>query len=470
MALTKVNLFSKSNLGIQTLSAVGVRFNSTAPQTKTKFGPLKDEDRIFTNLYGRHDWRVDGALKRGDWYKTKEILLKGNEWIINEVKKSGLRGRGGAGFPSGLKWSFMNKPSDGRPRYLVINADEGEPGTCKDREIMRHDPHKLIEGCLVAGRAMGARAAYIYIRGEFYNEASNVQIAIHEAYKKGFIGKNACGSGYDFDVFLHRGAGAYVCGEETALIESLEGKQGKPRLKPPFPADIGVFGCPTTVANVETVAVAPTICRRGGEWFAGMGRPRNSGTKLFNISGHVNNPCTVEEEMSIPLRELIERHAGGIIGGWDNLLAVIPGGSSTPMIPKNVCEEVLMDFDSLVAAQTGLGTAALIVMNKQTDVIKAISRLIEFYQHESCGQCTPCREGVGWMTKVMHRFVTGDAKPQEIDMLWELSKQIEGHTICALGDGAAWPVQGLIRHFRPELEARMKSFEEQQKQAATGSS
>jgi len=470
MALTKVNLFSKSNLGIQTLSAVGARFNSTAPQTKTKFGPLKDEDRIFTNLYGRHDWRVDGALKRGDWYKTKEILLKGNEWIINEVKKSGLRGRGGAGFPSGLKWSFMNKPSDGRPRYLVINADEGEPGTCKDREIMRHDPHKLIEGCLVAGRAMGARAAYIYIRGEFYNEASNVQIAIHEAYKKGFIGKNACGSGYDFDVFLHRGAGAYVCGEETALIESLEGKQGKPRLKPPFPADIGVFGCPTTVANVETVAVAPTICRRGGEWFAGMGRPRNSGTKLFNISGHVNNPCTVEEEMSIPLRELIERHAGGIIGGWDNLLAVIPGGSSTPMIPKNVCEEVLMDFDSLVAAQTGLGTAALIVMNKQTDVIKAISRLIEFYQHESCGQCTPCREGVGWMTKVMHRFVTGDAKPQEIDMLWELSKQIEGHTICALGDGAAWPVQGLIRHFRPELEARMKSFEEQQKQAATGSS
>merc|ERR1712063_36689 len=471
MALIKVNLLTKS-LGVQTLSAVGVRFNSTAPSTKTTFGPLKDEDRIFTNLYGRHDWRVDGALKRGDWYKTKEILLKGHEWIINEVKKSGLRGRGGAGFPTGLKWSFMNKPSDGRPRYLVINADEGEPGTCKDREIMRRDPHKLVEGCLVAGRAMGARAAYIYIRGEFYNEASNVQVAIHEAYKKGYLGKNACGSGYDFDVYLHRGAGAYVCGEETALIESLEGKQGKPRLKPPFPAAVGAFGCPTTVNNVETIAVAPTICRRGGEWFLGMDRPRNSGTKLFNISGHVNNPCTVEEEMSIPLRELIERHAGVIIGGWDNLLAVIPGGSSTPMIPRNVCEEVLMDFDSLVSAQTGLGTAALIVVNKQTDVIKAISRLIEFYQHESCGQCTPCREGVGWMTKVMHRFVTGDAKPQEIDMLWELSKQIEGHAICALGDGAAWPVQGLIRHFRPELEARMKSFaeSEQQREAASGSS
>jgi len=463
MALTKLKLFSKSSLGVQTLTVVGNRFNTTAPPAKTKFGPLKDEDRIFTNLYGRHDWRMDGALKRGDWYKTKEILLKGDDWIINEVKKSGLRGRGGAGFPSGLKWSFMNKPSDGRPRYLVINADEGEPGTCKDREILRHDPHKLIEGCLVAGRAMGARAAYIYIRGEFYNEASNVQIAIHEAYKKGYLGQNACGSGYDFDVFLHRGAGAYVCGEETALIESLEGKAGKPRLKPPFPADIGVFGCPTTVANVETVAVAPTICRRGGEWFVGMGRPRNSGTKLFNISGHVNNPCTVEEEMSIPLRELIERHAGGVTGGWDNLLAVIPGGSSTPMIPKNVCDDVLMDFDALVAAQTGLGTAALIVMNKQTDVIKAISRLIEFYQHESCGQCTPCREGTGWMTKVMHRFVTGDAKPQEIDMLWELSKQIEGHTICALGDGAAWPVQGLIRHFRPEVEARMKAFADNQK-------
>lgn len=246
------------------------------------------------------------------------------------------------------------------------------------------------------------------------------------------------------------------------MIESLEGKQGKPRLKPPFPADIGVFGCPTTVANVETVAVAPAICRRGGEWFLSFGRPRNSGTKLFNISGHVNNPCTVEEEMSIPLRELIERHARGVIGGWDNLLAVIPGGSSTPMIPRKVCDDVLMDFDALVAAQTGLGTAALIVMNKQTDVVRAIARLIEFYKHESCGQCTPCREGTGWMNKIMYRFVDGNAKPEEIDMLWELSKQIEGHTICALGDGAAWPVQGLIRHFRPELEARMKRFAERE--------
>lgn len=363
-------------------------------------------------------------------------------YLPDEIKTSGLRGRGGAGFPSGLKWSFMSKPPDGRPKYLVINADEGEPGTCKDRDIMRHDPHKLIEGCLIAGSAMGAQAAYIYIRGEFYNEASNLQLAIAEAYQAGLIGKNSCGSGYDFDVFVHRGAGAYICGEETALIESLEGKQGKPRLKPPFPADVGLFGCPTTVTNVETVAVAPTICRRGGVWFASFGRTRNSGTKLFNISGHVNNPCTVEEEMSIPLKELIERHAGGVTGGWDNLLGIIPGGSSTPVIPKSVCDDVLMDFDGLVAAQTSLGTAAIIVMDKSTDMIKAISRLIMFYKHESCGQCTPCREGIGWMNKIMHRFVDGNAQPAEIDMLWEISKQIEGHTICALGDGAAWPVQG----------------------------
>jgi len=440
-------------------SIVPVRFNSQeAPPAKTKFGPLSDEDRIFRNLYGRSDWRLKGAQARGDWYKTKEIVQKGSDWIINEIKTSGLRGRGGAGFPSGLKWSFMNKPGDGRPKYLVINADEGEPGTCKDREIIRHDPHKLLEGCLVAGSAMGARAAYIYVRGEFYNETNNLQVAIHEAYNAGLLGANACGSGYDFDIFVHRGAGAYICGEETSLIESLEGKQGKPRLKPPFPADVGVFGCPTTVTNVETVAVAPDICRRGGTWFLGMGRPRNSGTKLFNISGHVNNPCTVEEEMSIPLKELIQRHCGDVIGGWDNLLCIIPGGSSTPLIPKKVCDDVLMDFDALVAAQTGLGTAAVIVMNKQTDVVKAIARLALFYKHESCGQCTPCREGCDWMNTMMWRFVEGNARAEEIDLLWELTKQIEGHTICALADGAAWPVQGLIRHFRPELEARFEEY------------
>merc|ERR1711912_182211 len=415
--------------------------------------------RIFTNLYGRHDWRLKGAMARGDWYKTKEIVQKGHLWIQQQVKDSGLRGRGGAGFPTGLKWSFMNgaNPTDGRPKYLVINADEGEPGTCKDREIMRHDPHKLVEGCLIAGAAMGARAAYIYIRGEFYVETSNIMVAIKEAYQAGYLGKNACGSGYDFDIFIQRGAGAYVCGEETALIESIEGKQGKPRLKPPFPAEVGLFGCPTTVNNVESVAVAPTICRRGPEWFASFGRERNTGTKLFNISGHVNNPTTVEESMSIPLRELIERHCGGVKGGWDNLLAIIPGGSSTPLIPKSVCDDVMMDFDALKEVQSGLGTAAVIVMDKSTDVVDAIARLSYFYKHESCGQCTPCREGTGWLYDMLTRMKVGNAKLEEIDMLWELTKQIEGHSICALGDAAAWPVQGLIRHFRHELEDRINS-------------
>eukprot|EP01117_Protostelium_nocturnum_P010605 TRINITY_DN3812_c0_g1_i1.p1 TRINITY_DN3812_c0_g1~~TRINITY_DN3812_c0_g1_i1.p1 ORF type:complete len:473 (+),score=119.56 TRINITY_DN3812_c0_g1_i1:195-1613(+) len=419
-------------------------------------GGLKDKDRIFTNLYGEHDFGLDGALKRGDWYKTKNILQKGRDWIIEEMKTSGLRGRGGAGFPSGLKWSFMPKKSDGRPHYLVINADEGEPGTCKDRDIMRHDPHKLLEGCLLAGFAMGAHTAYIYIRGEFYNEAVNLQTAINQAYKAGLLGNDACGSGWKFDIYVHRGAGAYICGEETALIESIEGKQGKPRLKPPFPANVGLFGCPTTVTNVETIAVAPTILRRGGSWFAGFGRKNNTGTKLFNISGHVNNPCTVEEEMSIPLKELIEKHAGGVIGGWDNLLAIVPGGSSVPLLPKPICETVLMDFDSLREVKSGLGTAAIMVMDKSTDVVASIARFAHFYQHESCGQCTPCREGTGWLNNIMQRMVTGNAVPEEIDQLEELSYQIEGHTICALGDAAAWPVQGLIRHFRPELERRIK--------------
>jgi NADH-quinone oxidoreductase subunit F len=418
---------------------------------------LADKDRIFTNLYGQQDWRLDAARKRGDWDGTKEIIAKGQDWIIDAMKKSGLRGRGGAGFPSGLKWSFMPKQSDGRPSYLVVNADEGEPGTCKDRDMMRHDPHKLVEGCLLAGFAMRAVAAYIYIRGEFFREAENLQGAIDEAYGAGLIGKNACGSGFDFDVYLHRGAGAYICGEETALIESLEGKKGQPRLKPPFPANTGVWGCPTTVNNVETIAVAPTILRRGGEWFAAIGRPNNTGTKVFCISGHVNNPCNVEEEMGIPMRELIDRHAGGVRGGWDNLLAVIPGGSSVPLIPKSICDEVLMDFDSLKDVKSGLGTAAVIVMDKSTDIVRAIARLSKFYTHESCGQCTPCREGTGWMWRVMERLVTGKAEKPEIDALLEVTYQVEGHTICALGDAAAWPIQGLIRHFRPELERRIEA-------------
>jgi NADH-quinone oxidoreductase F subunit len=405
-------------------------------------------------------WRrkkPNGALQ-GDWYRTKDILDRGRDWIIQQMKDSGLRGRGGAGFPSGLKWSFMPPKGDGRPQYLVINADEGEPGTCKDREIMRHDPHKLLEGCLIAGRAMNAHACYIYIRGEFYREAETLEQAVAEARAAGLLGPNACGSGWDYEIYIHKGAGAYICGEETALIESLEGKSGKPRLKPPFPANAGLYGCPTTVTNVETVAVAPTILRRGADWFASMGRKNNTGTKLFCISGHVNNPITVEEEMSIPLKDLIERHAGGVVGGWDNLQGVIPGGSSVPVMPKATCETVLMDFDALRDVKSGLGTAAVIVMNKSADMIEAIARLSKFYKHESCGQCTPCREGAPWMSTVMDRMVTGDAVKEEIDMLLELSYQIEGHTICALGDAAAWPVQGLIRHFRPEMEARIAKY------------
>ncbi|MFC4347694.1 NADH-quinone oxidoreductase subunit NuoF [Kordiimonas lipolytica] len=419
---------------------------------------LADKDRIFTNLYGFESPGIEAAMKRGDWDGTKDIIAKGKDWIIGEMKESGLRGRGGAGFPTGLKWSFMPKETDGRPSYLVINADEGEPGTCKDRDLMRHDPHKLIEGCLIAGFAMNAVAAYIYIRGEFFREAEALERAIKEAYDKGFIGKNACGTGYDFDVYVHRGAGAYICGEETALIESLEGKKGQPRLKPPFPANVGVWGCPTTVNNVESIAVAPTILRRGGAWFAGLGRPNNTGTKVFSISGHVNNPCNVEEEMGIPLKELIEKHAGGVRGGWDNLLAVIPGGSSVPVLPKEICDTVLMDFDSLREVQSGLGTAAVIVMDKSTDIVKAIARLSEFYKHESCGQCTPCREGTGWMWRVMERLVEGRAEKSEIDTLLDVTKQIEGHTICALGDAAAWPIQGLMRHFRHEVEARIDAY------------
>jgi NADH-quinone oxidoreductase subunit F len=416
---------------------------------------LKDQDRIFTNIYGWADPGLKAAKARGDWDGTAKLLKLGHDEIVERMKASGLRGRGGAGFPTGLKWSFMPKEVKDRPHYLVVNADESEPGTCKDRDIIRHEPHKLLEGCVVAGFAMRAHAAYIYIRGEFVNEARRLQAAIDEAYDAGLLGKNAAKSGWDFDIYLHRGAGAYICGEETALLESLEGKKGQPRLKPPFPAGVGLYGCPTTVNNVESIAVAPTILRRGASWFAGLGKENNTGTKLFCISGHVNKPCNVEEEMGIPLRELLEKHAGGVRGGWNNLLAVIPGGSSTPLMPIDVCNDITMDFDALRAAGTGLGTAGIIVMDKSTDIVKAIARLSYFYKHESCGQCTPCREGTGWMWRMMERLVRGEAESHEIDTLEQVTRQIEGHTICALGDAAAWPIQGLIKHFRPEIERRI---------------
>ena len=426
---------------------------------------LADKDRIFNNIYGVHDRSLKGAMARGHWDGTKAILEKGRDWIVNEMKASGLRGRGGAGFPTGMKWSFMPKVSDGRPHYLVVNADESEPGTCKDRDIMRHDPHTLVEGCLIASFAMGANAAYIYVRGEYVREREALQLAIDEAYDAGFLGKNNK-MGWDMDVFVHHGAGAYICGEETALLESLEGKKGQPRLKPPFPANMGLYGCPTTVNNVESIAVAPTILRRGAAWFSAFGRPNNVGTKLFCISGHVNTPCTVEETMGISFRELIETHCGGVRGGFDNLLAVIPGGSSCPLVPGEQIVDAPMDFDGMRDIKSSFGTAAVIVMDKSTDIVKAIARLAYFYKHESCGQCTPCREGTGWMWRVMERMVTGNAQPREIDMLLDVTKQIEGHTICALGDAAAWPIQGLFRHFRPEVERRIAEFSRNAHQVA----
>ena len=418
---------------------------------------LKDKDRIFTNLYGLHDWGLAGARARGAWDGSKAILEKGRDWIINELKASGLRGRGGAGFPTGLKWSFMPKQTDGRPHYLVVNADESEPGTCKDREIMRHDPHLLVEGCLMAGFAMGANSCYIYVRGEFIRERERLQAAVDQAYEAGLIGKTNV-HGFPFDVVVHHGAGAYICGEETALLESLEGKKGQPRLKPPFPANVGLYGCPTTVNNVESIAVVPDILRRGAAWFASIGRPNNTGTKLFCISGHVQRPCTVEDAMGVPLRELLDKHAGGVRGGWDNLLAVIPGGSSMPLIPAGECDSLLMDFDGCREHKSALGTAAVIVMDKSTDIIRAMARISYFYKHESCGQCTPCREGMGWMWRVLTRMAEGRAHKREIDMLMEVTTQIEGHTICAFGDGAAWPVQGLLRHFRHEIEQRIDDY------------
>ena len=416
---------------------------------------MKKENIIFSNLYGKHDESIKGALKRGDWKNITKILKLDKQDIINKIKDSGLRGRGGAGFSTGMKWDFMPKTS-GRQHYLVINADEGEPGTCKDRDIIRNEPHKLVEGCLISGYAIGADKCYIYIRGEFYNEAKILQTAIDDAYSKGFLGKNILGLKINFDIYIHYGSGAYVCGEETALIESLEGKKGQPRLKPPFPANVGVFGKPTTVNNVETIAVVPTILRRGPDWFSNLGRENNTGSKIFCISGQVNTPCNVEEELGVPLKYLIQKYAGDVIGGWDNLLAIIPGGSSVPLLPKSECENVLMDFDSLKNAGSGLGTGGIIVMNKQTDVVSAIARLSEFYKHESCGQCTPCREGTGWIMRVMKRLENNECSFEEVQMLEEVTHQIEGHTICALGDAAAWPIQGLLKHFKKDILKRIQ--------------
>ncbi|MBP7650973.1 MAG: NADH-quinone oxidoreductase subunit NuoF [Phenylobacterium sp.] len=420
-------------------------------------GILEDKDRIFTNIYGLQDWGLEGAKARGCWNLTREMLGQTHEWVCEQIRESGLRGRGGGGFVTGFKWTLMPQQFSERPHYLVVNADESEPGACKDREIIRNDPHLLIEGCMIASYAIRAHTAYIYIRGEYVAERERLEAAIKQAYAAKLIGKDNV-NGWDFDLHVTHGGGAYICGDETALMESLEGKKGQPRLKPPFPAGAGIYGCPTTINNVESIAVVGTVLRRGAGWFSSFGRPKNAGTKLMAASGHVNKPSVVEEAMSIPMRQLIEDHFGGVRGGWGRLKAVIPGGVSMPMITREQAETVLMDFDDLPRVQSRLGTATMILFDEDTDLVRVIARVSRFFKHESCGQCTPCREGTGWMWRVMERMVTGEAEMREIDMLLDVASQVEGHTICGLGDAAAWPIQGLFRNFRHEVEDRITSY------------
>lgn len=412
---------------------------------------LAQRDRIFQNLQGHESPDLKAAQRRGDWKDISELTRKGREWIHEQVKISGLRGRGGAGFPTATKWAMIPEAHDERPHYLIINADEGEPGSCKDRIILRHEPHKIIEGALLAGIAIRARIGYVYIRGEYAQEADILQRAIDEAMQANLIGEQA-----GFYLYIHRGAGAYICGEETALLESLEGRKGLPRIKPPYPTQVGLYGCSTVINNVETLAVIPTILRRGGHWFSNLGRPNNAGTKIFCLSGHVNKPCLVEETLGVPLRDLIEIHAGGVQGSWDNLKAVIPGGASTPLLPKPICDTVLMDFDSLAQVGSALGTGGIIVMNQQTDIIRALATLARFYWRESCGQCTPCREGTGWIHRLLEHLATGQGHQKDLDTLVYLTSQINGHTLCAFGDAAAACIQGLIRHFSSDLQSHIK--------------
>jgi NADH-quinone oxidoreductase subunit F len=412
---------------------------------------LDSRNQIFSNIYGRNSPNLRAAQNRGAWSEVKYFVQRGSEWVSNEIHKSGLRGRGGAGFPTAMKWAFVSKHMDGRPKYLVLNADEGEPGTCKDRDILRHEPHLLIEGCLLASFAIGAHTCYVYIRGEFFREGAALQAAINEAQAARLIGPQNI-HGWPLIMHIHHGAGAYIAGEETALLESLEGKKALPRLKPPFPTECGLFGCPTVVNNVETIAVIGTILRRGSDWFASIGRPNNTGTKIFCVSGHINRPCNIEEALGVTFRELVERHCGGVRGGWDNLLAVIPGGASTPLVPARQIIDAMLDFDSLSSLDSGLGTGGIIVFDKSVDLLRAITRLSRFYMHESCGQCTPCREGAGWVWRILSRMTDRRAQPSDFDTLLDVIKGIEGHTICAFGDAIACPVQGLVRHFRDEIE------------------
>ncbi|MGE5624555.1 MAG: NADH-quinone oxidoreductase subunit NuoF [Bacillota bacterium] len=406
----------------------------------------------YRTLQFKEPWTYENYLKV-DGYKAWRKILKEKpapEAVVEEMKASGLRGRGGAGFPTGVKWSFMPKAPTG-PSYVVCNSDESEPGTCKDRDILRFNPHALIEGMAIAGYAMRCKTGYNYIRGEFMDEPyERVEQALKEAYKEGLLGKNILGSGVDFDLHNHLGAGAYICGEETALLESLEGKKGQPRFKPPFPANYGAFGRPTTVNNTETFASAPSIILNGGKWFAELGKPNNGGTKIFSISGHVAKPGNFEVPLGIPFQELLAL-AGGVWKGR-KLKAVIPGGSSAPVLPAEAMLNCTMDFDSLKNAGSMLGSGAVVVMDETTCMVKMLERIARFYYSESCGQCTPCREGTGWMYRVIQRIEEGQGRQQDLDMLVDVSKKIEGHTICAFGDAAAWPVQSFIKHYRQEFQ------------------
>lgn len=397
-------------------------------------------------------WSLDNYLRVGGYDAWRKILAgesSPNE-VIEEVKASGLRGRGGAGFPTGLKWSFMPKDPSVQ-KYLVCNSDESEPGTCHDRDILRYNPHALIEGMAIAGYAMGATVGYNYIRGEFLAEpVPRFEAALKEAYEVGWLGKNIKNSGVDFDLYTFVGAGAYICGEETALLESLEGKQGKPRFKPPFPANYGLYGAPTTINNTQSLASVPVIMRNGAKWFSDLGVEGSGGTGIFSVSGHVEKPGNYELPLGIPFKELLDV-AGGMRGGR-KLKAVIPGGSSVPVLPAEIVMGLTMDFDTLRDAKSGLGTGAMVVMDETTCMVNMLRRISRFYFAESCGQCTPCREGTGWLYRVLTRITEGKGRQEDIDMLVDVANKIEGHTICALGDAAAWPVQSFIRHFRHEFE------------------
>jgi len=406
----------------------------------------------YATLGRDEPWSLDSYRHVGGYEAWRRILAERTDRaaIVDAVKASGLRGRGGAGFPAGLKWSFMPRDYAGQ-KYLVCNSDESEPGTCKDRDILRFNPHSLVEGMAIAGYAMGATVGYNYLRGEFMDEPfRRFEQALAEAYDEGLLGRDIQGSGIDFDLYTHLGSGAYICGEETALLESLEGKKGLPRFKPPFPANFGLYGKPTTINNTETLASVPTIVRRGAEWFAALGPENNGGTKCFSVSGHVNRPGNFEVPLGLPFRELLEL-AGGMRGGR-RLKAVIPGGSSVPVVPGDRMLEANMDYDSLREAGSMLGSGAVVVMDETTSMVSMLRRIARFYYAESCGQCTPCREGTGWLYRVLCRIEQGEGRQEELDMLVDVANNIEGRTICALGDAAAWPVQSFIKHFRDEFQ------------------